>query len=263
MSDHDGRRGEVDTATLFSGRADAYRRFRPGYPPGVVDLLACEAGWTPASTVADIGSGTGISSALFLERGNTVHGVEPNAEMRLAADAWLAGEPAWRSVAGTAEHTTLGDASVDLVVCATSFHWFDAMGARAEFRRILRPGGFVVLMWNVRRAAGSPFMRDYEAVLHRFEPDYAARTAADTDIGDRIRAFYAPCACAQQTFDNPQTLDLDGLKGRFMSASYAPLPGDAAHEPAMHALDGLFARFAVDGRVTFLYDTFLYWGRLG
>lgn len=262
MSARDGQPGEVGTAMLFTGRADAYRRSRPGYPVEVIDLLAREAGWTPASVVADIGSGTGISSAFFVERGNTVHGVEPNADMRQAAEAWLAGEPGWRSVAGTAEHTTLGDASVDLIVCATSFHWFDRAAAHAEFRRILRRGGHVVLMWNVRRATGSACMHEYEAALHRFEPDYAARTAADTDIGDRIRAFYAPCACAQRTFDNPQALDLEGLRGRFMSASYAPLPGDAAYGPAMQALEGLFARFAVDGRVTFLYDTFLYWGRL-
>lgn len=253
----------MDTTTLFTGRADYYRRTRPAYPAAVMDLLEREVGWTPASVTADVGSGTGISSAMFLARGNTVSAVEPNAEMRAAAEAQWGSQPGFHSIAGTAEHTTLPGASVDIVACATSFHWFDVEGARAEFERILRPGGRVVLLWNVRRAKEPGVMVAYERLLRRLEPGYTDRAARDTQAVDRIRAFFAPRTFEHRVFENPQSLDLEGLKGRFASASYAPLPGDPAFDPAMRAIEELFARHASSGAVTLTYDTFVYWGRLG
>jgi SAM-dependent methyltransferase len=228
-----------------------------------MDLLERAVVWTPASVIADIGSGTGISSAMFLARGSTVFAVEPNAEMRAAAEAQWGSEPRFHSIAGTAEHTTLPGASVDIVTCATSFHWFDVAGAHAESGRILRPGGRVVLLWNVRRATAPGVMVAYEQLLHRLEPGYTDRAARDTRAVDRIRAFFAPRTFEQRVFENPQPLDLEGLKGRFLSASYAPLPGDPAFDPAMRAIEELFARHATGGAVTLTYDTFVYWGRLG
>jgi SAM-dependent methyltransferase len=252
----------MNTTTLFSGRAEQYRRHRPTYPAEIFDLLAREAGWAPSAVVADVGSGTGIFSAMFLARGNTVFAVEPNGDMRGAAERELGSNDRFRSIAGTAERTTLPDASVDLVACATSFHWFDAAAARVEFRRILRPGRFVALIWNVRRATAPGFMTAYERALHRLEPGYTDRAARDTEAVDRIARFFAPRSFGRHVYENLQPQDLDGLKGRFLSASYAPLPGDPACESALRALEELFAEHAVDGAVTFVYDTFVYWGRL-
>jgi ubiquinone/menaquinone biosynthesis C-methylase UbiE len=252
----------TDTTSLFTGRAGYYQRTRPGYPDAVIDLLAREAGWTPSSVVADVGSGTGIFASMLLARGNTVFAVEPNAEMRAAAERALVGNPRFHGVDGSAERTTLPDASADLVTCATSFHWFDAAAARPEFRRVLAPGGFVVLLWNVRRATAPGFMAAYEQLLHRLEPGYTDRAARDEKAVDHIRAFFAPMPFAQQAFENPQPLDLEGLKGRFASASYAPLPGHPHFEPAMRALEAIHAEHARDGVVGVVYDTFVYWGRL-
>jgi SAM-dependent methyltransferase len=251
----------VDASTLFTGRSDFYRRARPGYPDAVIDLLSREAGWTPSSTVADVGSGTGIFAALLLARGNTVFAVEPNDEMRRAAEHDLGNHPRFHAIAASAERTTLPAASVDLVACATSFHWFDAAAARPEFERILKPGGYVVLLWNVRRASAPGFMQEYERLLHRLEPGYTDRAARDRKAVDHIRAFFAPQPFAQAVFDNPQRLDLEGLKGRFASASFAPLPGHPNFEPAMRELEEIHRRHARDGVVTVVYDTFVYWGR--
>jgi ubiquinone/menaquinone biosynthesis C-methylase UbiE len=252
----------VDPSTLFTGRSDSYRRARPGYPDAVFDLLSREAVWTPSSIVADVGSGTGIFTAMLLERGNTVFAVEPNDDMRRAAERDHGGHPRFHAVAASAERTTLPDASVDLVACATSFHWFDAAAARVEFERILKTTGAVALLWNVRRAAAPGFMQAYERLLHRLEPGYTDRAARDGQAVDRIRAFFSPRPFSQAVFDNPQQLDLERLKERFASASFAPLPGHSNFEPAMRALEEIHRQHARDGVVTVLYDTFVYWGRL-
>src|SRR5687768_7090137 len=152
----------MDPTARFSDRVADYVRTRPGYPAGVLDLLRAETGLTAGMTVADVGSGTGLSAEMFLKNGNPVIGVEPNADMRAFGDALLAAYPNFRSVAGTAEETTLPDRSVDLVVAGQAFHWFDRARARAECRRILRPGGFVALLWNTRRVDATPFLRAYE-----------------------------------------------------------------------------------------------------
>jgi SAM-dependent methyltransferase len=134
-------------------------------PPEVLPFLEGECGLTDRWVVADIGSGTGILSELFLGNGNRVFGVEPNAEMRRAAERLLGGDARFTSVAGSAEATTLAEGSVDLVAAGQAFHWFDPEAARAEFLRVLKPGGWVALAWNARRRSGTPFLEDYERLL--------------------------------------------------------------------------------------------------
>src|SRR5206468_7601123 len=120
-----------------SDRVAYYIRSRPHYPPAVLDFFQRQLQLRPDHVIADIGSGTGISSELFLANGNEVIGVEPNREMREAGDALLKPKyPRFRSVEGTAEATTLPDASVDYVVAGQAFHWFDPQAARTESRRI-------------------------------------------------------------------------------------------------------------------------------
>src|SRR6266480_5260535 len=131
----------ADPKQRFSNRVADYRRYRPGYPPAVLDLLRIECGLRADHIIADMGSGTGLLSQLFLKNGHRVFGVEPNRQMREAGEEFLHRFEEFTSVPGSAEATTLGDASIDFVTAAQAFHWFERQAARREFRRILKPGG--------------------------------------------------------------------------------------------------------------------------
>ena len=244
----------------FSSRVDYYVRFRPHYPIALPQHLAQAAGLRKDSTVADVGSGTGFLSEVFLQHGCTVHGVEPNPEMRAAAEALLAGYPRFHSVEGTAEATGLPDASMDWVVAGQAFHWFDAAAARAEFLRILRPTGQAAIVWNDRNADGSDFMRAYDALLREHAPEYK-------DVGHRkigtvdYERFFGHSNYRLGTFPNSQRFDRAGLHGRLLSSSYAPAPGQPGHEAMLAALDALFDAHQQGGQVAFTYVTKVYWGR--
>ena len=250
---------EIKTAARFDSRVANYAAYRPGYPPELIAFLRGELGLGPGSVVADVGSGTGILSELFLREGCRVFAVEPNAAMREAAEAALGGDANFTSVAGTAEATTLGDASVDFAAAAQAFHWFDAESARAEFRRVLKPGGWAVVVWNNRRTDSTAFLRDYESLLRRFGTDYAQVAATYGDEGS-LRKFFAPGYRVRQ-FDNFQLFDFDGLKGRLLSASYVPLAGHPSHEPMLAELRRVFDAHRQDGRVRVEYDTDVYYGK--
>ena len=254
-----------DSTTRFSDRVDNYVRYRPGYPDAVLDILRDETGLTSASVIADVGSGTGISSALFLRNRNTVFGVEPNAEMRHAAEELLARDPElharFHSVIGSAESTTLPESSVDYVVAGQAFHWFDRDGARVEFARILRPGGWLVLMWNSRRLDSTPFLRAYESLLERFGTDY--RSVRHTNIDpEALQPMFENGDFTKRMLYNEQRFDLAGVRGRLLSSSYTPAPGDARYEPMLRELERIFEASAEGGEIRFEYDTELYFGRV-
>ena len=250
-----------DPTTRFGDRVADYVRYRPGYPPALAAYLRTH-GWLPRSAhVADVGAGTGLSSALFLDAGCTVDAVEPDAGMRAAAEQALGARPGFRAVAGRAEATTLAAGSADLVAAGTAFHWFDASAARAEFARILRPRGAVALFWNLRRRDDA-FMREYEAIMREHGRDYAEVNAARRGDETAVAAFFAGAAVEQASFDNGQSLDFDGLLGRALSSSYAPRPGDPAHAPMRAALRRAFDAHAANGRVALRYEARLYVGRL-
>lgn len=251
----------TDPTRRFSDRVDAYVRYRPSYPAAVLEILRARCGLTPASIVADIGSGTGLLTEPFLKHGNPVFAVEPNPEMRAAGERLLAHYPGFVSVPGTAEATTLADHSIDLITAGQAFHWFDRAQARAEFARILRPGGWVALIWNERETETTPFLRDYETLLQTYATDYAQvdhRQIDDTVLAD----FFHPHPMTVETLQNRQDFDLDGVRGRLLSSSYAPAAGHPNHEPMLAELARLFAAHAVDGRVAFTYTTKVYLGRL-
>lgn len=251
----------TDSKERFSSRVADYIRYRPSYPPAVIDALRHDCGLAPESVVADIGSGTGILTKLLLDNGNLVYGVEPNAEMREAGQVFLANYPKFRSVDGSAEATALAAASVDLLVAGQAFHWFDRAAARREFARILKPGAFVALIWNEREVIATPFMSEYEQLLQRHGTDYSAVHHKYSEQSG-IDEFFAPSEVAIREFENRQQVDFDGLKGRLMSASYAPPVGDPRHEPMIRDLRALFARHERDGRVSILYRTRIYFARL-
>jgi SAM-dependent methyltransferase len=236
---------------------DAYSRYRPSYPPEVAALLARDCGLTADSRIADIGSGTGLLAELFLRCGCEVFGVEPNPDMRHAAERLLAGEARFRSVAGRAEATNLPDKSVDFVTAGQAFHWFDPGCARTEFRRIVRPGGWLALVWNERAPANHGFQADYEAMVRRYAPEVLRIRA------DAIEQVFGGCAWRSEQFPNRQRLACAGLEGRLSSSSYAPLPGTPEHAVMREALGRLFDEYQSGGTVTLWYETKVYVGRIG
>lgn len=250
---------ELDPTQRFTNRADNYARYRPTYPAAVLNCLRDECGLGPGTEVADVGSGTGILTTLLLERGATVYAVEPNGAMRAAAEAALGASPRFVSVDGRAEATTLADASVDLVTAAQAFHWFEPVATRAEFRRILRPGGRVALVWNGRDESGGGFAADYEALLDDYARDYR-QVRRDARLGNIDILF--PDGYERRTFHHERRLDYESVYGGLLSASYAPLPGDPRHEPMIARLRAIFDSHQQEGFVVLPYATNLYYGRL-
>lgn len=249
-----------DSTQRFSSRVENYVRYRPAYPPAVLDLLKNECGLSAASVIADIASGTGIFTRMLLENGNRVLGVEPNAEMRRAGEESLRSFPRFTSLAGTAEATTLADHSVDFVTAAQAAHWFDREKARREFIRICRPGGWTVLLWNERRTGSTPFLRDYEQLLVEYGTDYQDVRSERTTA--QIQTFFAPSRFDVRTFDYHQDFDYAALEGRLLSSSYTPQAGDDRHPTMLSELRRIFDAHQVNDRVRFEYDTRVYYGRL-
>jgi SAM-dependent methyltransferase len=250
-----------DPTQRFSTRVDNYVRYRPSYPPQVLDLLRDECGLTADSIVADVGSGTGILSELFLRNGNTVFAIEPNREMRAAAERLLAHYERFHSVDGTAEDTSLPYRSVQFVTAGQAFHWFHSDRARVEFARILERGGWVVLVWNDRRTDATPFLRDYQQLLRDHAPEYGHVTHKQLGGPDFDR-FFGPGGYRTASFPNHQQFDFDGLRGRLLSSSYAPEPGQPGHDAMLSRLREIFDAHQQNGGVTFEYDTQVFFGRL-
>jgi SAM-dependent methyltransferase len=238
-----------NATSRFSDRVENYVRYRPGYPPEVVQELQSECGLIASHVVADIASGTGIWTRLLLENGNPVFGVEPNAEMRQAGERLLAAFPKFTSIAGTAEATTLADRSVDFVTAAQAAHWFDRAGARREFVRILKPGGWLVLLWNERLTDATAFLRDYEQLLVTYGTDYQDIRHEHTTSA--VNEFFDPSPFQERTFAMRQEFDYAGVEGRLLSSSYAPGPEHSKHAPMLRELRGIFEANAVEGLVAF------------
>jgi len=245
----------------FSNRVADYIRYRPGYPSACLDLLRKECGLQPAHAVADIGSGTGLLSKLFLDNGNRVFGVEPNAEMRSAGEEYLQEYANFSSVNGSAEETTLPSQSIDFITAGQAFHWFDPTKAKREFQRIFKPGGWLIVLWNERHISESRFGRQYEKLLVRFGTDYT-RVKETYPEAPVMRSFLDGGRFVSRELPNFQEFDFDGLAGRLRSSSYAPPEGHANYAPMMDALLKLFSDNQVQGRVRMNYTTHIYFGQL-
>jgi SAM-dependent methyltransferase len=251
----------TDSKTRFSTRVADYVRYRPGYPSEIITLLRTECGLRPGHVVADIGSGTGFLSELFLKNGNRVYGIEPNEAMRLAGEEYLASYDGFSSITGSAEATSLDDASVDFVTAGQAFHWFQPDTTRQEFRRILKPDGWIVVAWNDREL-DTPFATAYEDLLVKFGTDYKKVRDAYPEA-NAMQEFFASGTVTQRSLPNEQVLDRDGLLGRLRSSSYAPQEGDPNYDPMITALDNLFLANQQDAKVRMEYATHIYIGKLG
>lgn len=249
-----------NATSRFSDRVDNYVRYRPGYPKQALDVLRQECGLRPDHIVADIASGTGIWTRMLLDNGNRVFAVEPNADMRNAAERLLESYSNFTSVVGTAEATTLPDSSVHFVTAAQAAHWFDRPRARREFARILQPGGWLVLLWNERVIDTTPFLRNYEQLLLKYGTDY--QDVRHERTTEAVHEFFDPSLFQERSFSYRQEFDYAGLEGRLLSSSYAPGPGHPKHAPMLAELQRIFQACAENGRVAFDYITRIYFGEL-
>jgi ubiquinone/menaquinone biosynthesis C-methylase UbiE len=251
----------TDAKQRFSNRVADYVRYRPGYPAAVLALLRTECSLRPGHVIADIGSGTGFLSELFLKNGNRVYGVEPNAEMRQAGEEYLASYDGFSSIEGSAESTTLSDSSVDFVATGQAFHWFEQIAARREFARILKPHGWVVVLWNERLTDTTPFLREYEDLLRKFGTDYS-RINESYPREEQMGSFFQRQAYRQERLPNFQVFDFEGLAGRVRSSSYMPAQGHPNFAPLMAESERIFRAHQQDGAVRMEYLTRLYFGHL-
>jgi SAM-dependent methyltransferase len=250
-----------DPLRRFSDRAEDYAKYRPHYSPDVVTALQQTCGLQPQHLIADIGCGPGLLAEIFLDNGNHVVGVEPNHEMLVAGEKYLAGYSSFSMVNGSAESTTLDSSGVDLVIAGQAFHWFRPPEARIEFARILKPGGWAVLVWHDRNLDSTAFLRAYEDFLRQFANDYEQVTHKYLASYDAVQRFFAPNDMTFIRQQNQQRLDFDGLRGRLLSSSYIPKSG-AKYEAMMQALPELFSNHAIDGQVVLEYETKIYCGHL-
>jgi SAM-dependent methyltransferase len=247
--------------TRFSHTVENYVRFRPGYPIDLLDFMKHETRLSPQSVIADIGAGTGKLTELFLKNGNPTFAVEPNADMRAAAERLYEDFSNLHSLNGTAEATNLPDQSADFVVAAQAFHWFDQVAARQEFLRILRPGGWALLIWNDRNDARSPFMQDYDAFLRAFSTDLDK--IDHRHIGEeQLSLFFGKNGFAYHEMDYLQIFDFEGVKGRYLSCSYAFDEKHPRHAVAMQRLSDTFEAHSENGKVDFWYLTKVYYGQM-
>lgn len=257
-----GEKGDnLNPTQRFSNRVEDYIKYRPGYPAEIVELLKSECGLMEASIIADVGSGTGILSEMFLRKGYIVYGIEPNADMRAAGEKLLAKYDRFHSIDGHAEATNLENQTVDLVTAAQAFHWFDVQKARREFQRILKPDGCVALIWNDRETDTAPFLRAYEDLLLQYSIDYEKINHKNVDE-NAIGRFFNPNSFSTKTFANFQHLDFLGLKGRLLSSSYIPMEGHINYQPMMKDLQELFDPHQASGQVIIEYATRVFCGRL-
>jgi ubiquinone/menaquinone biosynthesis C-methylase UbiE len=250
----------TNATSRFSDRVQNYVLYRPGYPPEVMHTLKTECGLVPGHVVADVASGTGIWTRMLLENGNRVFGIEPNNEMRQPGERLLTGFPRFTSIAGTAEATTLPAQSVDFVTAAQAAHWFNRKQSRREFVRILKPGGWLVLLWNERLTNSTPFLRDYEQLLLTYGTDYQDIRHEHTT--SEVNEFFDPVPYQELEFEMRQEFDYSGIEGRLLSSSYAPGPEHPSYTAMLKELQAVFDVHAIEGRATFEYKTRLYFGRL-
>ncbi len=250
-----------DPTQRFSSRVENYVKTRPGYPETMLDVLQRACGLNPHSIIADIGSGTGLSTEPFLKNGNPVFGVEPNKEMHEAAEKLLRDYKNFTSIDATAENTKLSIKSICYVVSGQAFHWFDRVATRKEFARILKPDGYVLLIWNDRKTDATPFLRAYENLLVEFSTDYREINHRNIDE-NVINEFFTPNKFDLISLPNAQHFDYTKLEGRLMSSSYAPDVGHPQHLPMLKKLRDIYDEHQVNDNVTFEYATLIYYGHL-
>jgi len=248
-------------AERFTGRVEAYRRYRSRYPRDIIPLLITRCGLAPSSVIADIGAGTGMLAEQFLAHGNQVLAIEPNPEMRAALGELASQYARLSSLAGTAEQTGLPDQSVDFIAVGRAFHWFDHSRCRPEFLRILRPRGWILIAGLGPRRGSEPVEMDYERLLEAHGVDYAAHRNRYA-IGNRVRKFFGNDEVEKAEFRGREDLSYQELEGRMLSLSVTPRPDDPRFRAFQQALQAYFEQYQVNGRIELPTNCKVYFGQL-
>ena len=250
-----------DPTKRFSDRVDNYVKYRPGYPHEVLTHLKDVCNLPKGAVIADIGAGTGIFTRLLLDEGYVVKSIEPNQPMLAAAKLMLGGYENFIPIDGIAEATTLEENSVDCIVCAQAFHWFNNGHTRVEFERILKPGGKAALIWNNRSVHGDDFLKAYDALLKSNSVDYNKVNHQNVNDID-FKAFFKEGGYQLKKFPNEQVFDEEGLIGRAFSSSYVPPENSEEGKKFLELLKDVFDEYNTDGKVVFRYDTEVYTGEV-
>ncbi|MFX1326660.1 MAG: class I SAM-dependent methyltransferase [Promethearchaeota archaeon] len=253
---------KLDPKKRFSSRVENYVKYRPNYPYEVITFLKKKKILTRYSVIADIGSGTGILSELFLKEGSKVYGIEPNRDMRSAAEILLRKYSQFISIDGSAETTTLEPNIIDIITAGQAFHWFDLEKAKIEFLRILKPKGWVILIWNRRKKHNNKFLEEYELLLLKYGTDYKAIEKKKLDYDKFFGEDKSKISYSKEIFYNVQIFDFEGLKGRLLSTSYIPLDEHSNYEKMILDLKRLFNKYEINGYIQFEYDTEVFYGQL-
>ena len=246
----------TDSTERFSKRSEGYLKYRAGYSPALLDFLKMGCGLTRQCVVADVGSGTGLLAELLLRNGNKVYGIEPNREMREAAERVLRCYPGFESLAARAESTTLASSSVDLVTVGRALHWFDYHKALSEFARIVKPQGWVVIVW-LKTKTSTPMLAEYEELLLAYASEHRGKKRIQREMESRLLAE----GFKNKTVDCQWTFNFDQLKGHTLSLSVSPDVGHPNHAPLINGIKALFQKYQVDDRLAFDYETRIYYGQ--
>ncbi len=245
---------------LFSGKSQQYAKGRPSYSAALMEYLFTVVGVRAKTQVADIGAGTGIFSRLLLERGCDVVCVEPNVDMRSVAVDALEGFSSASFSEGSAEATGLEDASVDFITVAQAFHWFDVDLFKKESRRILKPHGKALLVWNMRDTQ-SVFSMEQHSIFSRYCKSFKGFSGGKMSDDTLISEYFSGCYTYAE-FDNPVVYSKSTFINRCLSSSYSLRSGDVHFAEYIGELEQLFDRFSKEGTLVVSEKSVVYWGYL-
>lgn len=248
----------MDNKDLFSQKADIYSISRPTYAVQLMEYLREKVGFNKNSMIADIGSGTGIFAKQLADFCDTVICVEPNSDMRRVAYQDLSSYRNVQMIDGDAEHTKLDDNSVDFITAAQSFHWFDTDKFLAESKRILRPKGKAVLVWNLRDPECDLWKEGYR-IFSDYCPQFKGFSGGMRKDDSRIVRYFSG-KYETVEFDNPIISDQEGFINRSLSSSYSLKEGDDGFDQYIIKLADLFGRFSRNGLLTMPNKTIAYIG---
>ena len=246
----------MDNTQKFSGKADVYQQARPNYAQAMLDFIASKWQIGEGSLVADVGSGTGIFTRQLLGLGAKVYAVEPNADMRAMAERLLGGYPNFVSVIGDAEHTTLPDHRINLVTAAAAFHWFDPNRFKHECKRILLPGGAVVLAWNEMEMSAE-INRGRERIYKKYCPNFRGFSGGN-DQENLIKRDFFDGKLQEKRFANPLCYDRQTFINRALSSSYSLIESDPGYEAYLAEIGDLFDQNALEGKIVLPQESVAY-----
>lgn len=246
----------MNNTKRFDGKGDLYAKARPKYADELFEYIKNTMNISEGSVFADIGSGTGIFTEQLLDRGYKVYAVEPNADMRKKAEERLKKRSGFISVNGTDKNTTLRENSVDHIVAAQAFHWFDADAFKKECKRILKPGGKIMIVYNSRDTEAE-CTKALAELRRRYNPEFHGFS---NGISDEVCRRFFNNDCFVFKCDNSLTYSREKYIDRVLSSSYSLKEDDHRFSEYIESINKLFDRFARQGSLTVPTHTVAYMG---